>query len=83
MSDGPETGAPVDPRSLDARMNRSETRRDRMGNRIAVIGSGIASIHADLSSLHQGCAVTRLRLDSIDHRVTRIGRRLDLVGETA
>ena len=83
VSDGPETGAPVDLRSLGARMDRSEMRRDRIDNRIAVIGSGIASIHADLSTLHQGCAGTRLRLDSNDHRVTRIERRLDLVGETA
>jgi tetrahydromethanopterin S-methyltransferase subunit G len=61
-------------RRIDARLDGVERKLDEVVARLSSLEHGFAGFHIDLAAVNQ-------RLDSLDLRVSRIERRLDLVDE--
>lgn len=67
-------------RALRAGQDRLEQSLDDLKLRMGQVEEHIAGMRRDMSILHADIVVTHKRLDTLETRVERIERRLDLVG---
>jgi chromosome segregation ATPase len=69
-------------RKVDARFDDVERRLDELTARITHLDQGIVGLRRDITQLHEFAATQSARMDSMDSRLSRINRRLDLADMT-